>query len=448
MTKSGQGTKTPRGHAERHGFRGCSCAQVQRLRAVSLPDDVLAELTGDGLPGLRSRSVVTWETPDRGEALFGVGTAWQAAGPDEATLADAIPVLRATAHASADGAGIDPLVRPRFFGGCRFDSLTGKFDPAWAAFGGWQFLVPRFLIAATGEGFAGSIILREGEQVADIAPGGGLSPAAGAGGATEHCTHGLDPARWCSAVDAALGEIAAGHYEKVVLARQVRRPCLAPASELVGRLARRYPGCFVFSMRGGGATWLGASPELLVRLQDGDVETASLAGSGLTPGASSNPGFAEDRKIRHEHNVVLTAMKQTLRAFCKDVHVPDAPDVVRLPNIEHIRTPIRARAMRGVDVLDLVEGLHPTPAVGGWPREAARRAIARLEQMDRGWYAAPIGWMDFDGNGEFAVALRCALVNGDEATLYAGAGIVEGSVPEDELAETEAKLRPILEALS
>jgi isochorismate synthase EntC len=120
---------------------------------------------------------------------------------------------------------------------------------------------------------------------------------------------------------------------------------------------------------------------------------------------------------------------------------------MRMPNIQHLHTPVTGRVRPGVDVLDLVARMHPTPAVGGWPREAGLAALSRLERMDRGWYAAPIGWMDLKGDGEFAVGLRSALVEGNRATLFAGAGIVSGSEPAAELAETDLKLRPLRDAL-
>ncbi len=148
-----------------------------------------------------------------------------------------------------------------------------------------------------------------------------------------------------------------------------------------------------------------------------------------------------------EHAVVVRVLAEGLRAVCADVQTPPAPQLLRLHNVQHLHTPITARVRTGRSVLDLVERLHPTPAVGGYPREAALRLIRDREGLDRGWYAGPLGWVDARGEGEFAVALRSALLRGSEATLFAGCGIVADSQPESEYAESALKMRPLLAAL-
>lgn len=420
-----------------------------RLRAHALPADLLERATRDGLPGLRARARVTWEVPAQDEALFGIGLAWRATGACQSSLFEAVPVLRSVAADVAVDAAVSGAARPRFFGGSRFDRAVDGHDAAWDPFGGWQFVLPRLLIARVGGEFTGTVLLREDEcleaTVRDTLdaplPRGMDTPPAAQGG--------LTAGPWQDAVAAAVDEIEQGRYEKVVLARQVRRPSL-PSADVLGRLAERHPGCFVFSLRAGESTWLGATPELLVRLDGGVAETASLAGSGPVQAADATgvSTLATDRKIQHEHKVVLDAIVGAIQPLCSDVQVAGEPEVVRLRNIEHLSTPIRADARTGVDILDFVERLHPTPAVGGWPLAPALEALSRLERMDRGWYAGPIGWLDLRGDGEFAVALRSALLTGREATLFAGAGIVEGSVPASEFEETETKLQAMIEALS
>lgn len=259
---------------------------------------------------------------------------------------------------------------------------------------------------------------------------------------------------WEQMVAGTVDLLDAGTMQKVVLARSQR---LALASEVdtgtvLSRLAEHYPQCFVFSFKDSGATWLGASPELLCRVQDGLVEAESLAGSrprGDSPEDDRRLAkeLAASRKERAEHEMVAGAIAEILAEICSEVTVPDRFRVMRMPNIQHLFTPICGRLAAGLDILDVAARLHPTPAVAGCPRGAAIDTIDRLEDMDRGWYAGPIGWVDFDGDGEFAVALRSALVGGREARLYAGGGIVSGSVPPQEYAETETKFKPIREAL-
>jgi isochorismate synthase len=183
----------------------------------------------------------------------------------------------------------------------------------------------------------------------------------------------------------------------------------------------------------------------MVSASEREVNAASLAGSrrrGATP-EEDRALIAEllgSNKERLEHLLVARAIGDGLAPFCDALDVPSEPTLLQTHNIQHLYTPIRGHLRNGYDVLDLAAALHPTPAVGGWPRAAALDAIGRLERMDRGWYAAPIGWMDFKGDGVFAVGLRAGLLEGRELTLYAGNGIVAGSIPEAELAETELKL--------
>ena len=177
----------------------------------------------------------------------------------------------------------------------------------------------------------------------------------------------------------------------------------------------------------------------------GRVRALSLAGTsarGESIDEDDELGGAliASAKERSEHDLVVRATREALSSLCRDLSVPDSPRLLRMAGIQHLQTPIEGSAAPGVDLLDALLAMHPTPAVGGSPREPALEAIARLEGMDRGWYAGPIGWMDMNGEGAFAVALRSALLRDREALLYAGAGIVAGSDPDRELAEAELKL--------
>jgi len=258
-------------------------------------------------------------------------------------------------------------------------------------------------------------------------------------------------AGWRSAVTAALEAIAAGRLDKVVLARaaevQADRPF--PRAELLRRLRARSGGStFLYASDG----FVGASPELLVRRRGRVAISRPMAGTvprGTTAAAEAD-GLARltgSPKEAVEHRLVVDAVVEGLAKVAARVQVAQ-PEVVRLATVAHLATEVTADLTEPVPTaLELAGLLHPTPAVGGSPRDAALAAIAALEPFDRGRYAGPVGWVDRDGDGEWAVALRCATLDGRQARLLAGAGIVPGSDPDDEWAETEHKLRAMLEVL-
>ncbi|WP_329529731.1 isochorismate synthase (plasmid) [Streptomyces sp. NBC_01450] len=259
---------------------------------------------------------------------------------------------------------------------------------------------------------------------------------------------------WKHLVRRAVGRIGAGGFEKVVLAREVRVTAGAPFDlpAALRRLERTHPHATVFAVGRGTQTFLGATPEYLVRLTGRAVHTLGLAGTaprGATPeqDAALARELTDSAKTRHEHDVVVRALRDALRATCTHLD-EEAPRVVKLPHVQHLSTAVEGRlADTSAGILDLVERLHPTPALGGHPRAQSLDWLADNEGIDRGWYAAPVGWADTAGQGEFAVAIRSGLVDSNTASLYAGCGIVTGSDPEDEYVETCAKLRPMLHAL-
>jgi isochorismate synthase len=242
-------------------------------------------------------------------------------------------------------------------------------------------------------------------------------------------------------VAAAARAIAAGALAKVVLARRVRVQCASaidPAT-LFARLEA--PGVTRFLFRRGDAAFVGATPERLIAKRGRYIETEALAGSAT---AAAQLGAKE----RAEHALVVDAIADALAPLCVELDVPAAPTARALRHIVHFATPIRGQLRRDRHILELAAALHPTPAVGGVPRAAALAFIRAHEPAARGWYAGPVGWYDDRGDGELTVALRSAVVHGATAHLYAGAGIVAGSDPDAELAETDLKLRTILEAWS
>ena len=264
-----------------------------------------------------------------------------------------------------------------------------------------------------------------------------------------------EPGAYVQAVRSALSRISDGAFAKIVLARAkdvTARETLNPLRVLNG-LRQRFADCYAFSIANGrGQSFIGASPERLLRVEDCKLLTEALAGSirrGAT--ASEDAAFAaalahDDKELR-EHALVLDEIVRRLEALGLAPEHPDRPGVRRYANVQHLHTPVRADLRDGIRAIDAVAALHPTPAVGGFPRDAAVPRIRELEKFPRGLYAGALGWMDVRGNAEFFVGLRSALIDGNRARLYAGAGIVQGSSPEKEAAETELKFRAMQEAL-
>ncbi|HVL05284.1 MAG TPA: isochorismate synthase [Acidimicrobiales bacterium] len=259
-------------------------------------------------------------------------------------------------------------------------------------------------------------------------------------------------AAWISAVEEALARIGAGRLAKVVLAREVtvdlRRPL--DVATVVGKLRREQPSCFTYAA----GPYVGASPELLARRRGLDVVSRPMAGT-VAQGSSAAAdrrlvqAMAESAKEQNEHRLVVDDVRAKLSLISD--HAPEGrgPEVVRLPTVAHLATTVGCRLRDpATSALDVAALLHPTPAVAGVPGSAAMAAIAELEGFDRGLYAGPVGWVDARGDGDFAVALRSATLDGTRARLVAGAGIVAGSDPAAEWDETEAKLAAMRSALT
>jgi len=265
----------------------------------------------------------------------------------------------------------------------------------------------------------------------------------------------LAPEHYEAAVARAVERIRAGDLEKVVLAREVSVHAGADldAAAVFGVLRDAFASCFTFCVGRGPAAFLAASPELLIRREGMRVSTLALAGStrrSADPAVDDHLGEALLRsdKDRGEQAIVTRRIERTLREDAVWVAAAPEPVLVRVANIQHLATPIRAQLAAPVGVIELLGRLHPTPAVGGEPWAVAEALIPALEGMDRGWYAGPVGWVDAVEDGEFCVALRCALLRGREARCYAGVGVVADSDPQAELAETEVKLAALLPVLA
>ncbi|AKC83981.1 hypothetical protein IMCC26134_06820 [Verrucomicrobia bacterium IMCC26134] len=252
-----------------------------------------------------------------------------------------------------------------------------------------------------------------------------------------------------------LARIEAGEFKKIVLARALDLTAdraLHPLTMLNG-LRQRFPDCYAFSAaNGAGQSFIGASPERLIRVSQGMIETEALAGSirrgaGASEDAALAAALLRSEKDVREHSHVIGSIIRRLAPLGVLLEPVALPSVRKLANVQHLHTPMRGALPDGVRLLDLLAVLHPTPAVGGTPREAALSCIRELEGFPRGLYAGALGWVNARGGGEFFVGLRSALIDGAHARVYAGAGIVAGSQPDREFAETELKFQALLAAL-
>jgi isochorismate synthase len=265
----------------------------------------------------------------------------------------------------------------------------------------------------------------------------------------------MPPEHYESAVARAVERIRAGALDKVVLARevQVHAPRAHDPAAVLGVLREAFPSCFTFCAGRGESAFVAASPELLVRRDGLRAGTLALAGStrrSADPAVDDHLGeqLLRSDKDREEQAIVTRRIVRALRPVSVWVTAAEEPVVARMANIQHLATPIRAQLARPVSAVELAGLLHPTPAVGGEPFAAAEPLIPALEGLDRGWYAGPVGWTDVNEDGEFCVALRCALLTGAVARCYAGVGVMGDSDPAAELAETEVKLQALLPVLA
>jgi isochorismate synthase len=382
---------------------------------------------------------------DRGEGRFGrVASRWRAL----------------VADAACDEGG------PVAVGGFAF-APDGGTAPHWAGFEPASLQVPEAALARRGEHAtltlaavaapdddAGALAARL-EARADalrVAPLPLLDPHPAG---RYRVVSAMPPEHYESAVARAVERIRAGALDKVVLARevQVHAPRAHDAAAVVGILRDGFPSCFTFCAGRGDNAFLAATPELLIRRDGLRAGTLALAGStrrSADPAVDDHLGeqLLRSDKDREEQAIVTRRIMRALRPLSVWVTAAEEPVLARMANIQHLATPIRAQLARPVSAIELAGLLHPTPAVGGEPFAAAGPLIPALEGLDRGWYAGPVGWTDANEDGEFCVALRCALLTGTVARCYAGVGVVRDSDPTAELAETEVKLEALLPVLA
>ena len=252
---------------------------------------------------------------------------------------------------------------------------------------------------------------------------------------------------------AAINDIKKGTIEKVVLTRcvQIVAEHAIAVTPVLAALAYRHPECTIYGVGQSGSAFVGATPERLVSLLKGIVRADALAGTAwLSPAsalAQAGSLQLQGNKNSHEQQLVVDAVRAALVPLCTSIDPPQTPEIMQVRELQHLRTRMTGRLRPGCDLFDLLAHLHPTPAVGGTPTVAARQWLHAHGEQRGAWYTGGIGWIDRHGDGEIAVPLRCARIKGAQAELFAGAGIVAGSDPEQELAETEAKLGAMIDAL-
>ncbi len=438
-----------------------------RLLSVSLPAPDLTP--GRFLALAAGRERIYWRDGSSGESYAGMGVALDIFGYGNSryhTVERQSQELFAQATLESDNS----LAAPRLFGGFAF---SDDFIPdiAWSAFHPAHFILPHYQLACqNGESWLTiNALIPDGERVAEARAGleealtdrlemlqNETCPVSEKlAYLTPEIDYPLSYAAWKRMIETARSAFQFTDLKKVVLSRicQVRSGHPIHTDAALAQLEERYPGCYIFLFEPRpGHAFLGASPELLVRVQGERLETMGLAGSaprGSTPqeDAANGAGLRASAKDRHEHSLVVEALRRRLSPITRCLEIADQPELLTLSNIHHLNTPVRGTLADAQGVLPLVELLHPTPALGGSPREVALAFIREHEPTLRGWYAAPVGWIDADLDGSFAVAIRSAVVQEKRAWLYAGGGIVPASDPQKEWEETGWKFKPMLSVL-
>jgi menaquinone-specific isochorismate synthase len=355
--------------------------------------------------------------------------------------------------------GIGPLM----FGGFSFDPYKPKTE-LWAKFAETLFHIPKFMVSVIkGETYlTTNLICTKHDDLSFFKNAANerdrLLNAIGQDFKAKLANHietkVMKPEQWKKAVDDVVKDVSNGPLKKVVLARELRLVFdnFVASEAVLNRLFKEQHESFIFAFEVNGDCFIGASPERLVKKQGRDVFSTCLAGS-IPRGKSEREDqflgsqLLSDSKNLMEHRYVVEMIKEALEELCENVILPDEPQLMKIRDIQHLYTPVIGKCKEDASLLLLVERLHPTPALGGLPKKEAVEKIRQVEDLDRGFYSGPLGWNDYKGNGEFAVAIRSGLIQGKEASLFAGCGIVADSDSESEFLETSLKFTPMLTAL-
>lgn len=433
------------------------------LAAASIPLDAADPIALFAAAQEAGVEAALWLRPSEGLALVGIGRAWAVEGEGPARFRDAEAAWRGLVRdAHLDGAA------PWLLGGLGFSGRRPDVADPWGPFGPSSLVLPELGLAIR-DGTAhvtaaalGAADPRGLERRWDalVARARELTPPAAGMVArpvfaplrVEHEQPSSEA--WHRLVGMFAGAVGRGRLDKVVLARRVdlRSPVELDVPNALRRLAASAPESTIYAFRRGGRTFLGATPERLVRTEGRTFRTAAVAGS-IRRGADAEEdavlgaALLASEKDREEHAIVVTAIRDALTPIAERLVVAPSPGVMTLRHVQHLVTEIEGALPAASGLLALGERLHPTPAVGGAPREAALVMIDEHEGFDRGWYAGPIGWLGVDGDGELCVALRCGIVDRTKAVLFAGCGIVADSDPAQEWEESRIKLRAVVSAL-
>jgi menaquinone-specific isochorismate synthase len=416
-----------------------------------------------------------WLTPSDAFALVAIGAAWavRPTGPGRfREAAAAWTGLTRGAVTSGDVPGRRGT-GPLLLGGIAFAPGSRRAGSAWLGFEDAELILPRLLLTVSGASAWLTASASVDGAAAGTRPGAGEETVAGLEAAWAeierassaavpltpavaelHVTSAVSEPDWQAAVIRLAGAVGRGRVDKVVLARQVEVSADAPIDvpAVLRRLEAGAPESTIFAISRGPRTFLGATPERLVRTEGHEFRTVAMAGS-IRRGSDDDEDarlaaeLLTSEKEREEHRVVVDMLRQTLGPLAVRLDVERSARVVRFRHIQHLVTLIGGRLREQAGILDLVERLHPTPAVGGAPRELALALLEEEERLDRGWYAGPLGWLDRRGDGEFVVAIRSGVVNGSAASLFAGCGIVADSDPAREWEESQVKLQALTSAL-
>ena len=413
-----------------------------------------------------------WLQPAAKRSIVGIGRAWsvEAGGHDRFSAAAAawraLLAAALVSGAASDAPGTGPTLR----GGLGFTGRTPLEDDPWAPFGPASLVLPSFGLTRIGAGTTLTVaavpdqvdqleperlerqwheLIRDAGDLRHV----GVVPRAGTG-RIHVIDERPDRATWDRTVGLFAGAVGRGRIDKVVLARRVvfRADADLDVVAALRHLARTAPESTTFAFVRDGATFLGATPERLVRTVGRSFETVAIAGSAARgrdqpEDARFAAALLASEKDREEHAVVVDMLRASLGPIVETLQVADAPAILPLRHVQHLVTPVTGTTRDEAGLLALAQRLHPTPAVGGAPRDIALALIEEHEGFDRGWYAGPIGWLGADGDGELMVALRSGLVEGTTATLFAGCGIVADSDPAREWEESRLKLRTMIAAL-
>jgi menaquinone-specific isochorismate synthase len=354
-------------------------------------------------------------------------------------------------------------VGPTIFGGFSFDPLKPR-TRLWSKFSHSLFHLPKYMLSIMdGQAYLTTNIVctkNDDESLADKITDERTEILAHVVKPTFEKWHlpfkieEINPEPWKHSVEKLVKDLQKGTLKKVVLARELRLIFnqQIKVEQVLNSLLTEQKESFVFAFESNGDCFIGASPERLIK-KDGDrLFSTCLAGSiarGTSKSEDQQLGelLLLDQKNLNEHKFVVDMIKSAMDEFCSEITIPKEPQLMKMRYIQHLFTPVSGISKPDSSLLKVVEHLHPTPALGGMPKNEAIEKIREVEELDRGYYAAPIGWLDQNGNGEFAVAIRSGLIQGNEASLFAGCGIVENSDAEDEFLETRIKFRPMLNAL-